>query len=95
VISNKQYMLSSQEGDDSECTPAFMLIEVPRAHGPGMVLGEVFLRIYFSVFDRGSGSVDEARIGFAKANSGADAKSRLKGLTSNQPVFHRHGDSAS
>eukprot|EP00439_Symbiodinium_sp_Y106_P036090 s2179_g4.t1 len=74
VISNKQYMLSSQEGDDSECTPAFMLIEVPRAHGPGMVLGEVFLRIYFSAFDRGSGSVDEARIGFAKANSGADAK---------------------
>ena len=58
---------------------------------------QVFLRIYFSVFDRGSGSVDEAhfalkcmsertaapvtaeaRIGFAKANSGADAKSRLK-----------------
>ncbi|CAE7379338.1 PGA, partial [Symbiodinium pilosum] len=89
VISNKQYMLSSQEGDDPECSPAFMLIEVPRAHGPGMVLGEVFLRIYFSVFDRGSGNVDEARIGFARANTGPDAKNRLKGLTANQPVFRR------
>ena len=61
----------------------------------GYSMLQVFLRIYFSVFDRGSGSVDEARcalkcspstrpraaearIGFAKANSGADAKSRLK-----------------
>mmetsp|Transcript_46191 Transcript_46191/g.108182 ORF Transcript_46191/g.108182 Transcript_46191/m.108182 type:complete len:569 (-) Transcript_46191:57-1763(-) len=90
VLSNKQYMLSSQEGDEAECTPAFMLIEVPRAHGPGVVLGEVFLRIFFSVFDRGSGNVDEARIGFAPANSGAEAKDRLKGLTANQPVFHRN-----
>ena len=23
-----------------ECTPAFMMIQVPAAHGPGMVLGE-------------------------------------------------------
>ena len=30
-------------GDDADCTPAFMMIQVPAAHGPGMVLGEVGL----------------------------------------------------
>ena len=34
----KMFQLS---GDDADCTPAFMMIQVPAAHGPGMVLGEV------------------------------------------------------
>ncbi|CAJ1376699.1 unnamed protein product [Effrenium voratum] len=89
VITNKQYMLASSEGEEAECTPAFMLIDVPRAHGPGMVLGEVFLRIFFSVFDRGSGRVDEARLGLAASIHDASSKFRLKGLTRNQPVYHR------
>ncbi|CAJ1363184.1 unnamed protein product [Effrenium voratum] len=78
VITNKQYMLASSEGEEAECTPAFMLIDVPRAHGPGMVLGEVFLRIFFSVFDRGSGRVDEARLGLAASIHDASSKFRLK-----------------
>lgn len=89
VLNNKQYMLHSVEGDDAVCSPAFMMIQVPAAHGPGMVLGEVFLRIFFAVFDRGSGKVEEARLGLAQAMHDTRAKSRLKGLTANQPVFHR------
>lgn len=89
VLTNKQYMLHGGEGEDVECTPAFMMIQVPAAHGPGMVLGEVFLRIYFAVFDRGSGAVQEARLGLAPAMHDTSAKSRLKGLTAHQPVYHR------
>lgn len=89
VLNNKQYMLHSVEGDGAVCSPAFMMIQVPAAHGPGMVLGEVFLRIFFAVFDRGSGKVEEARLGLAQAMHDTRAKSRLKGLTANQPVFHR------
>jgi len=80
-LTNKQYMVSSNDGTGASCSLAFMPIEVPKAHGPGMVLGEVFLRIYFSVFDRGdTGAPDEARIGFALANHDAKAKRRLKEL---------------
>lgn len=95
MLNNKQYMLHSVEGDDAVCSPAFMMIQVPAAHGPGMVLGEVFLRIFFAVFDRGSGKVEEARLGLAQAMHDTRAKSRLKGLTANQPVFHRSPDSTS
>lgn len=95
VLNNRQYMLHSVEGDNAECSPAFMMIQVPAAHGPGMVLGEVFLRIFFAVFDRGSGKVEEARLGLAQAMHDTRAKSRLKGLTANQPVFHRPNDSTS
>eukprot|EP00438_Fugacium_kawagutii_P022078 Skav225807 [mRNA] locus=scaffold5154:213084:221920:- [translate_table: standard] len=93
VLNNKQYMLHSGVEGDDDCTPAFMMIQVPAAHGPGMVLGEVFLRIFFAVFDRGSGKVDEARLGLAHAMHDTRAKSRLKGLTANQPIFHRPQDS--
>jgi len=81
-LTNKQYMVSSNpNGAGASCSLAFMPIEVPKAHGPGMVLGEVFLRIYFSVFDRGdTGDAEEARIGLALADHGPKAQRRLKEL---------------
>lgn len=83
VLDNTQYMTSR----DSGCSPAFMRIDVPPAHGPAMVLGEVFLRHYFSVFDRGDGGDADARVGFAKAQHGGEVAPRLQRLTKHQPAF--------
>jgi len=83
VLDNTQYMTSR----DGECLPAFMRIDVPPAHGPAMVLGEVFLREYFSVFDRGDGSDADARVGFARAKGAGEVAPRLKDLTKHQPAF--------
>jgi len=37
---------------DDNCDLAFMQIDLPKQHGPGMLLGEVFMRHYFTVFSR-------------------------------------------
>jgi pepsin A len=83
VMTNKQYM--SQSG--SRCSPAFMQIDLPEEHGPGMVLGEIFLRHFLGVFDRGSGSDSDARVAFAKSSSKPAAIKRLHELTADQPAF--------
>ena len=49
VVSNKQYMSKSGSGAGARCSPAFMEINLPADHGPGMVLGEIFLREHFAV----------------------------------------------
>ena len=48
---------------DLECLPGFMALDVPSPRGPLFVFGEMFLRKYFTVFDR-----DENLIGFSIAN---------------------------
>lgn len=74
-------------GNGAECSPAFMRIDIPKEHGPGMVFGEVFLRNYYTVFDRGDGSDKEARMGFAPAVHSTDTASNLRQLTNAQPSF--------
>ncbi|CAE7481396.1 ctsd [Symbiodinium sp. CCMP2592] len=62
-------------GDDSNiCVPAFMKLDVKKQYGPALILGEVFMRHFFTVFSRGSGNLSEARVGFAKAKAGATPK---------------------
>ena len=59
TLSRQQYMLHSSEGEHAQCTPAFMLIQVPEAHGPGMVLGEahgLHLGCVFGLFGLDMGS---------------------------------------
>jgi hypothetical protein len=48
---------------DLECQPAFMSIDVPAPRGPLFVFGELFLRKFYTVFDR-----DENIVGFSISN---------------------------
>jgi len=74
---------------DDVCDPAFMQIDVPGDHGPAFLLGEVFMRNYFTVYDRTDGQ-KSAFIGVARAKH--DQKSmRLLEKT----IYHKHGSSDS
>merc|ERR1719313_886021 len=85
VIPAEEYMVSDEGG--ANCEPAFMKIDIPKQHGPGMLLGEVFMRNYFTVFDRGDGDVSKARIGFARAKKGTEVTDSLLKLTGGKHSF--------
>jgi pepsin A len=87
VLKNTQYMTTStkQGKEKAMCSPSFMKINIPEKHGPAMVLGEVFLRHYFSVFDRSEGT--QGAVGFAPAAHGKEVDQHLKKLTARQPAF--------
>eukprot|EP00928_Gymnodinium_smaydae_P081397 TRINITY_DN64933_c0_g1_i1.p1 TRINITY_DN64933_c0_g1~~TRINITY_DN64933_c0_g1_i1.p1 ORF type:complete len:552 (+),score=93.87 TRINITY_DN64933_c0_g1_i1:115-1770(+) len=86
VLTKDQYMSSDSAGS-SRCSPAFMNIPLPKKRGPGMILGEVFLRHYFAAFDRGDGDPNNAKVGFAPAAHGDGTNTRLRELTAEQPAF--------
>jgi hypothetical protein len=87
LVSFKQYMASNGKGKDSTCSPAFMPVDLPEEHGPGMILGEVFLRHYFALFDRGNGDAQNARVALAEAADHDSVHTRLHHLTRGQPSF--------
>jgi pepsin A len=64
-LSPREYMASSDGGQ--ACELSLMELSIPPKYGPGMVVGELFMRRYFTVFDRGSGLTTDARVGFARA----------------------------
>eukprot|EP00931_Biecheleriopsis_adriatica_P045223 TRINITY_DN25922_c0_g1_i2.p1 TRINITY_DN25922_c0_g1~~TRINITY_DN25922_c0_g1_i2.p1 ORF type:complete len:486 (+),score=100.93 TRINITY_DN25922_c0_g1_i2:212-1459(+) len=71
-VGQETYMVSNEH---DVCTPAFMPLDIKKkSYGPAMILGEVFMRHFFTVFSRGDGSVDQARVGFARAKVGAEPK---------------------
>eukprot|EP00927_Polykrikos_kofoidii_P020296 TRINITY_DN1959_c0_g1_i3.p1 TRINITY_DN1959_c0_g1~~TRINITY_DN1959_c0_g1_i3.p1 ORF type:complete len:473 (-),score=85.12 TRINITY_DN1959_c0_g1_i3:30-1388(-) len=84
IIPHTQYMVSH---DGVYCTPGFMKIKVPAAHGPGMMLGEIFLKHHYAVFDRRDGHELRGRIGFAKSRQDATGIGRVMELTKHQPSF--------
>merc|ERR1719235_2712503 len=79
VIPAEEYMVSDEGGQT--CEPAFMKIDIPKKYGPGMILGEVFMRNYFTVFDRADGNPEHAQVGFARAKKGPAVDDRLRALT--------------
>merc|ERR1740123_1302287 len=87
VLKNHQYMTSAGTGAGATCSPSFMKLNIPKAHGPAMVLGECFLRQYYSVFDRADGEPENARVGFALSEHGAQAKDTLRKLAGKQTTF--------
>jgi len=87
VLENHQYMTSGTTDKDAQCTPAFMRIDIPPKHGPAMVLGECFLRHYYSVLDRADGAPMNARVGFAKSKHDQKPIDQLVRLTRGQQVF--------
>lgn len=87
ALTHKEYMASSGEGDSAQCSPTFMQIDLPEEHGPGMILGEVFLRHFFAVFDRGSGEDRFAKVALGKSSAQGATATRLHELTIDQPKF--------
>lgn len=71
TVSQETYMIG---GYGDNCRPAFMALDVNEQYGPAMILGEVFMRHFFTVFSRGDGNNENARVGFAPAKIGATPK---------------------
>lgn len=67
-VGQQTYMVGSEA---SGCKLAVMQLDVKEQYGPAMLLGEVFMRHFFTVFSRGNGKPGKARVGFAHANLGA------------------------
>jgi pepsin A len=82
TLTGRQYMSRDEEGD--MCSPSIMTLDLPPEHGPGLVLGDVFLREYFSVYSRRDGTPEAADIGLARSRRTEDVVDHLKSLTGDQ-----------
>lgn len=71
VVNQETYMIG---GSGEGCRAAFMALDVNEEYGPAMILGEVFMRHFFTVFHRGDGAPESAKIGIAPAKIGAIPK---------------------
>eukprot|EP00927_Polykrikos_kofoidii_P071013 TRINITY_DN67355_c0_g1_i1.p1 TRINITY_DN67355_c0_g1~~TRINITY_DN67355_c0_g1_i1.p1 ORF type:complete len:577 (-),score=80.22 TRINITY_DN67355_c0_g1_i1:151-1881(-) len=87
VLRGSDYMTTSENSEKYRCMPGLISFDLPSAHGPGIIIGDLFFRQYFSVFDRGDGSAGEARMGLAKARSTKSVAKALQSMTEDQPPF--------
>jgi len=90
TFSNMEYMVRSSAGEDSECTPAFMKIDVPEEHdGPSMLAGQTFNLKHVVEYDRGNGNSAQARVGLGLALHGPEQEQALRGFTQQQELRQR------
>merc|ERR1719387_1342905 len=67
-----QESAAGPESDDATCIPGVMPLDLAPPSGIVPILvGEVFMRHFFTVFTRGDGTPGSARVGFAPAKLGA------------------------
>ena len=65
VLEPKDYVQRRSTGwndDSTVCSSIAVPLDVPRPRGPLWVLGDAFLRVYYTVFDRGQHTVSFAKI---------------------------------
>ena len=65
------YMVSSY--GDNWCDLSFMEIPVPDKYGPAFIFGEVFMRHWYTVFNRAHGDAGQATVGFAESSTPSES----------------------
>ncbi|KAE9618902.1 hypothetical protein Lal_00047844 [Lupinus albus] len=63
ILTPEQYILKTGEGIAEVCLSGFIAFDIPPPRGPIWILGDIFMRVYHTVFDYGN-----LRVGFAKAS---------------------------
>jgi cathepsin D/cathepsin E len=82
IIGDQEYKFSPEDytlrsdhgdGDSQRCKGGFMALDVPEPKGPVWVMGDIFVRKFYTVFDRA-----QDRIGFALAKHDKVAESEKR-----------------